>query len=1074
MVKTATIEGLESDEQLDSVTLPLGSSADEAGATPGVGRTDAGGDTQQRIGDKVRARLFAPDASAHRIGRFVVLEQIGRGGMGLVYSAYDEELDRKVAIKVLLEDELPDEEDQLRFQREAQALARLSHPHVVTVHEVGRSDGRFFLAMEYIRGQSMRAWLETRRSPDEVLDAFVQAGRGLMAAHREGLVHRDLKPANIMRSDEGMVKVLDFGLARAATELESSVSGWEATGPHSTLSSQLTRTGSVMGTPAYMAPEQFEDAGVDARSDQYGFCVSVWEGLTGTRPFGQAAFEEQLAAKLGGPPRWPDAASAVPKAIVDALRRGLAVDPDERWPSMQPLLEVLSREPAQRRNRWLLGGVGVLVFGLGGLTLKAWTETAPAPCTGAREQLAGVWDEARREQVEASISSIGRGFADGVFARVGRDLDAYADGWVQMHTDACTATTIRGEQSSHVLDLRMGCLRRAKVDLHATVDTLANADDDVVSHAHQLTAGLPRLSRCGDIEALTADVEPPEPHEVAAVEAVRRPLAHAASEELAGRYDPALAAVREARAAREGVEYGPVETELLLREGSVLHKLGRYDDAEAALTRAIELASQWNQKEALQNAAGILMDVVGVEQQRMDEALRYWPLLKGLSAGRPLAEAKARGLLGRIRKAQGEFDEAEVEHRAALALLERELGPGDLAVAKERVHLGGVLQDKGNLAGAEAEHRLAIAAGERFLGPDHPEVATMHNNLGTALDLQEKFDEAEREYRAALEIRSRSLGPEHPTVATVKANLAQVLRAQGQYEAAEELQREALKLLSQQLGPEHPKVGMMHINIGALLASQRHYEGAEVEFRAAAELLSTALKPGHPLTTVARSNLASTLNALGRHGDAETEHRAVLAIRLESLGPEHPEIGTSLNNIGNALDGQGKYAEAEREYRAALELWTKVYGSEHSATMSARRNLGRSLLDQGRNVEAEVELRALSAQRDAVHGADHREAVQARVDLADVLFRLGRASEALALAERAWTQRQAEGTPPPERAEATLMLANILWTIGGSSRDRARARTLAEEAVSLYESASEAYEDDLETARRWLREHPLK
>ncbi|MEX1361569.1 MAG: serine/threonine-protein kinase, partial [Nannocystaceae bacterium] len=209
----------------------------------------------QRIEAKVMHRLFTSNEAGH-IGRFALLDEIGCGGMGTVYAAYDEQLDRKVAIKILRDDELPDDTDRLRFRREAQALARLSHPNVVTVHEVGESNGELFLAMEFIRGQSIADWLLTKPSWRAVLHAFIQAGRGLVAAHEAGLVHRDLKPHNLMRSHTGVVKVLDFGLARVASD--DSAASFEV----------LTRPGVVVGTPAYMSPEQIQGRAVDASSDQ--------------------------------------------------------------------------------------------------------------------------------------------------------------------------------------------------------------------------------------------------------------------------------------------------------------------------------------------------------------------------------------------------------------------------------------------------------------------------------------------------------------------------------------------------------------------------------------------------------------------------------------------------------------------------------------------------------------------------------------------------------------------------------------------------------------------------------------
>ncbi|MCH9682750.1 MAG: serine/threonine protein kinase, partial [Deltaproteobacteria bacterium] len=201
-----------------------------------------------------------------------MLEQIGRGGMGVIYSAYDEQLDRKIAVKVLL-DEYQDEGVRARLLREAQALARLSHPNVITIHEVGEHEGELFLAMEFVHGHSLAEWSETKPGWREVLEVFVQAGRGLAAAHRANLVHRDFKPHNVMRASDGSVKVLDFGLAHAHDIELTSADG--ATGA-SPLSSMLTVSGAVIGTPRYMAPEQHAGEVADGRADQYSYCVALW------------------------------------------------------------------------------------------------------------------------------------------------------------------------------------------------------------------------------------------------------------------------------------------------------------------------------------------------------------------------------------------------------------------------------------------------------------------------------------------------------------------------------------------------------------------------------------------------------------------------------------------------------------------------------------------------------------------------------------------------------------------------------------------------------------------------------
>ncbi|MCH9687729.1 MAG: serine/threonine protein kinase, partial [Deltaproteobacteria bacterium] len=426
--------------QATTQTRRLTSDPSDASLESDTPPDDAAIQRQRETG--TRQRSFASPATAMRIGRFMVLEPLGRGGMGMVYAAYDDKLDRKVAIKVLLADDLPDDSDRLRLQREAQALARLSHPNVVTVHEVGDSDGQVFLAMEYVHGLSLRHWLRTKPDSSQVLDVFVLAGRGLAAAHHAGLVHRDLKPANIMRGDDGTVKVLDFGLALAvAEEQDESIDPAKLSGSHSPLHSSVTQTGTLLGTPAYMAPEQFTGNTADVYSDQYSFCIALWEGLTGRRPFAEATHDQRLTARLAGPPSWPPDAPALRRPIVEAMRRGLSPEPDDRWPSMDALLSALSRAPHRRRHGWALAGLGTAALAIGWLGLRDTPSVdREQRCTGAHEQLAGIWDDGRRAAVESAIVGTELSYAKGVWERTSATLDAYAHAWETMHTEACEAT----------------------------------------------------------------------------------------------------------------------------------------------------------------------------------------------------------------------------------------------------------------------------------------------------------------------------------------------------------------------------------------------------------------------------------------------------------------------------------------------------------------------------------------------------------------------------------------------------------------------------------------------------------
>jgi diguanylate cyclase (GGDEF)-like protein len=291
--------------------------------------------------------------SRDRIGRFTVLHEIAAGGMGVVYAALDEQLDRKVAIKLLHARETRDREAYGRMMREARAMARLSHPNVVQVHDVGRVDGDVFVAMEYVQGLSLRKWLKAApRSWRDVLEIFRQAGQGLVAAHAAGIVHRDFKPDNVVVTTDRRVKVLDFGLARwhdprdhlAPVDVEETATpshegdDRRTSAPDHEDEQSLTKTGFVMGTPAYMSPEQHKGFPADARSDQFSFCVALYEALYGRRPFPGRTFHKVAKAILEREPLPPPEGSRVPKWLHRVVMRGLSRDPADRFPSMEALL----------------------------------------------------------------------------------------------------------------------------------------------------------------------------------------------------------------------------------------------------------------------------------------------------------------------------------------------------------------------------------------------------------------------------------------------------------------------------------------------------------------------------------------------------------------------------------------------------------------------------------------------------------------------------------------------------------------------------------------------------------------
>jgi serine/threonine protein kinase len=270
----------------------------------------------------LKARMFGRQ-DAVTIGRYEVLRRIGRGGMGVVYAAVDRELERNVAIKLLLAGRPAGRE---RMLREARALARLAHPNVVTVHEVGTHDNQVYVAMEFIEGPTLRQWLEQPHSRAELFDVFMQAARGLHAAHCAGLVHRDFKPDNVIVGNDGRVRVLDFGLAKAAEHEELAPESDSASPPDS-MNAALTRTGQLLGTPAYMSPEQILGREVDARTDIFAVCVALFEALAGARPFaGDDVIAVHAAVQAGAPSLRDKVPSVPPDVLGELLERSVALE----------------------------------------------------------------------------------------------------------------------------------------------------------------------------------------------------------------------------------------------------------------------------------------------------------------------------------------------------------------------------------------------------------------------------------------------------------------------------------------------------------------------------------------------------------------------------------------------------------------------------------------------------------------------------------------------------------------------------------------------------------------------------
>ncbi len=556
---------------------------------------------------ELRSRGDAPGPAVPRqIGRYLLRRWLGAGGMGVVYEAVDPSLDRPVALKLL--ERSMDEEARLRMEREAKALARLSHPNVVQIYEIGWESGHTFIAMELVRGQTLDGWQRTGPGWRECVRVYLQAGRGLAAAHAEGLVHRDFKPSNCILGEDGRVRVLDFGLARQRELFGPPSTSQEEpslTRSGSLVSDQLTETGAFIGTPAYMPLEQLEGKRVDAAGDQFSFCVSLYEALYGERPFKGRTPGELAAALADEPEPVPAGRPSVPARLRRVLLRGLAARPHERWPSMDELLTALWRLVQPRRRRWAVGlvGAGLLAAGAG---LWQQAQIVGQRCGGAPEQLAGVWDESRRAEVGAALRGTGVSYAEATVQQVEAQLDDYAERWAQMHEATCEATHVRREQTEPVMELRMACLGSRRLAMREAVDVLAQADGEVALRAVDLASSLESLTRCEDVEGLQADVPPPESPSVAAqVRDLRARLARAAALQTVARYAQSLEALTSMNDEAQATGYAPLLAELDHRRGAVLSEQGLHAESEAHLVQAFARAVEHGHDRLAADAATV-------------------------------------------------------------------------------------------------------------------------------------------------------------------------------------------------------------------------------------------------------------------------------------------------------------------------------------------------------------------------------------------------------------------------------------------------------------------------------------
>ncbi|MCH9682170.1 MAG: tetratricopeptide repeat protein [Deltaproteobacteria bacterium] len=984
-----------------------------------------------------------PAKLEHR-GRYLTIHELGRGGMGVVHRAYDPKLQREVALKCIRSDHASVETGD-RLLREAQAMAQLNHRNVVAVYDVEVANDELTLVMEFVEGVHLGQWLRAeRRSWREVVEVFRRAGQGLATAHRAGLLHRDFKPANVLMSTDGEIKVTDFGIAwmdGAPGQGDEPTPSWPGEPPRtSSAASRLTRDGHVVGTPLYMPPEQYEGRELTSATDQYAFCVSLWEGLTGEPPFiishDQPEIQVMMASKLKGPPSWPARASEVPRRVQRAIARGLSPEPADRWPTMADLLTELAHDPRRWRRRSLAVGAVVAVVAGG----QGWTAyqraAAMAACEREGAAIEATWNRSRAAGIAREFSRAGGEHATHAWERASSRMEAFAQQWQHASNEVCVEGEVDGTMPPARLARARSCLGEQRASAQALIEQWEQPDNTVIDQAVVATWRLPRVQRCrnavelGRRPAITDDAE-----QRRRTQSVLEAIAAASTVARTGKCEQARERITPVL--EEALELG--HPGLIPKAQRVLGYAqqcdGQFGDAERSYRSAFRRAEiEGDDLEAL-TAANHLVYTTGRYQARYDEALQWAWIAEilyqrmQLQPDDPLV-ADALSQKATVLHRMGSFDEALETFERARRIWTQQLGPQSTRVGKVLQNIGSVRLSQGDPKAARAAYTQGLAITEATLGPEHITVATQLNNLGLAYKQLEQFDEALAVYQRALTIQEARLPPGHADTALTLTNLGNIYAIRGEHETGLAYQRRSLAALEDALGPDNPEVANSLNNLGVVLAN------------------------------------------MGDDQQALRTHQRALGIRERAFAPGHPDIAESLNNIGFASLALGDPSGSLDAHRRALEIRRAHYGPQSLAVASSHHEMGKALTELHRHREA------LASHREALTLLDEGLVPAGNPILANVLLPLGRSlraneqpAAAIAPLERALKIRIDADESVARQAVIRFELAQALWDGGG---DRDQARALARQAVTGF--GGEAHAERLARVRAWLgsrsRSHP--
>lgn len=802
------------------------------------------------------------------LGRFRIIRHLGRGGMGAVYEAEDTRHEQRVALKVVAS---LSASGRARLLSEARALARVKHPNVVLLHDVGLVDDRVFVALELVRGTTLARWIaEEKRDWGEVLVHFVAAGRGLAEAHQAGLAHGDFKPSNVLVATDGRVLVSDFGLAQSM-ESETTVTG------RSSLSTEKRQR--VVGTPAYMAPELFRGSMKGAATDQFAFCVALYEAFWGEHPYGGGSWESVARriteGRMKSPPR-----DGVPRHIRRAVLRGLSARPRQRWRSMTELLDKLTSPPPRGLPRSALALGGVALAG----TLTFTLVNEDDPCGGEANPMTGTWDDEARVRVSAAVIDSGQATPQS-WKGIETAIDDWTTTWHATRHAVCEAT-LQAPEDEQTRGDQLACLDRASVSLTALTITLEQADETAGS-PNAGVAGLPAPSDC-----LTASVSLPSLEDPQA-RALLMDYERGAALRRIGSLGRADAVAKDVAERAERVNDCETATRSKILLGQLQRERGYIDEGLEQLRAATDAAAECGRNDLLAEATIQVADTIARRGVEVEAARTWLARARGIGLELPRDSAKRRLFNARLLMIQARVDMLAGDHDAA----ER-----NLAEAKAHV-----------LAKGDA------AVVSREAGPR----ASILELEGQVLLRRGRFPTAGLAFQEALELRGKIMRDDDPRLASAVVGLAQVAMMSGDSTTAATHLHRALDLLEKGYGPGHPRTAVVLNNLAAVeadrgeLASARDYVLKAIESSKAAP----SRRPEDLITM--RVNAATLASKIGEHETAVREATEALAAAEAELGPDSRAVGLALRVLTSNRYASGDAVGSEAAGWRAVEVLEK-------------------------------------------------------------------------------------------------------------------------------------------------------